>query len=88
MSIEEIKEQQVVETPVEETPSAEITPVENEIEEETGEEQEVEETQEEKAKRDLPENVFNELYLAEPADDKTNRTFTCRKRIIFRQVNC
>jgi hypothetical protein len=51
MSIEEIKEQQVVETPVEETPSAEITPVENEIEEETGEEQEVEETQEEKAKR-------------------------------------
>jgi hypothetical protein len=26
----------------------------------------------EQAKRDLPENVFNELYLAEPADDKTN----------------
>lgn len=51
MSIEEIKEEQVVETPAEETPSAEITPVENEIEEETGEEQEVEETQEEKAKR-------------------------------------
>ena len=26
----------------------------------------------EQAKRDLPKHVFDELYLAEPADDKTN----------------
>ncbi len=41
MSIEEIKEEQVVETPAEETPFAETAPVDSEVEEETGEEQEV-----------------------------------------------
>jgi hypothetical protein len=51
MSIEEIKEEQVVETPVEEVAPAETTPIEGEVDEEAGEEKDAEETSEEKAKR-------------------------------------
>jgi hypothetical protein len=51
MSIEELKEEQVIETPAEETTPVETPPIEGEVEEEAGEEKDVEETSEEKAKR-------------------------------------